>query len=321
MKRMRAKVCTVLTLLFFLSSTAWADIVYMKNGQQFSGQIVNQTRTSITIRTPQGMRTLQKADMRTIQFGVTAEEKARQEARRQEMIRRQKALEAAKAKQQATEAEAERKRLEQLRQQEEQEKEELKERQKQVLSAEEQLAKLNSEEEDLEKRLAEIRQKRAQLEGNEGAPIDYLWRSAVLPGWGQIHAGDTWKGYGIMGLTILTGSYAAIRYSDSLTLQSGYDSSRNLWNGYLLGSGGNSAALLGRLYVPQSDLSALQSAQSDAATFGIITGVLYLYNLFDAYFLTGPNSLLSEAPEGKPAYRLISDNRGDQFRMGIQMHF
>ena len=157
MKRMRAKVCTVLTLLFFLSSPAWADIVYMKNGQQFSGQIVNQTRTSITIRTPQGMRTLQKADMRTIQFGVTAEEKARQEARRQEMIRRQKALEAAKAKQQATEAEAERKRLEQLRQQEEQEKEELKERQKQVLSAEEQLAKLNSEEEDLEKRLAEIR--------------------------------------------------------------------------------------------------------------------------------------------------------------------
>lgn len=125
-----------------------ADTVILKSGQEVDGQIINQSETTITIRTRQGVQTIGKGTVRRILYGDAyrnqqdeLKRKREEELRRKEEEEKRKAEEEAKRleeqKRKAAEAareEAEQERLERERREAE-EKARLKEQQKEALDA------------------------------------------------------------------------------------------------------------------------------------------------------------------------------------------
>ncbi|MEQ8350540.1 MAG: hypothetical protein RH862_03595 [Leptospiraceae bacterium] len=125
-----------------------ADTVILKSGQEVDGQIINQSETTITIRTRQGVQTIGKGTVRRIFYGDAyrnqqdeLKRKREEELRRKEEEEKRKAEEEAKRleeqKRKAAEAareEAEQERLERERQEAE-EKARLKEQQKEARDA------------------------------------------------------------------------------------------------------------------------------------------------------------------------------------------
>ena len=77
----------LLLLLIGFSSLA-AETVYLRDGRVLTGRITSQTRTDITIVTPQGPMNIQKDQIRRIQYDTAAEDKAREDARKAEEARR-----------------------------------------------------------------------------------------------------------------------------------------------------------------------------------------------------------------------------------------
>lgn len=283
------KYTNLLFFVIFLLAPAllFADIIVLKNGKSLSGKIIGQTRTAIRIKTKAGRKTIGKKTIRSVKFGVTRDEKAVQAVRRKEIIRRKAQLAVARKKNQAVVIAKEQKRLADLKKQEKQEAEDLKQRQKVVLSAEEQVVRLNTEEADLEKKLLELRKKRAKLEGknyNEN-PYGALWRSALVPGWGQIHKGSTYKGIAFMGITaLLAGNLVSqnAAYNDAVST---YDTNSSL--GLLFSQ---ASPTLGQLLSIQAlnDASTVDSKAKSATYAAAGLGIFYLYNLFDAWFFDGP---------------------------------
>lgn len=301
--------------ILIFSNALFADTVHLVGGGSISGQIVGQTRTAINVKTPGGNRVVLINKVVSVKFGITKEEKDRQAARRKEIAQRYKKLAEARRKKQTQQINQEQKRLALLKKQAELEVEALKKRAQKVLSVEEEIVRLSSEEKKLKKRLADVQRKRAQLEG-KATPLDYLWRSAVLPGWGQLHAAENLKGYGWMAGTLATGAYALLRYKDSLQLQRDYQASQNLWNGYLL-SNRTQQGLLLRYAMPQSEQSALNAAEVDVYNFSILTGLLYAANLFDAYFLTGSASVVTHNFQHADGIQFRATITGNTIRAGF----
>ena len=106
-------------LLFLLAPVAAAaDTVILKSGQEVDGQIVNQSETTITIRTRNGVQTLPKTQVRRILYGDAyrkqqdeLKRKREEEKRRKEEEEKRKAEEDAKRlaeERQKAEEEAER---------------------------------------------------------------------------------------------------------------------------------------------------------------------------------------------------------------------
>lgn len=162
----------VLTLL--LPGALGAETVFLRNGQYVSGELVGQTATTITLRTRTGTKTIEKTKIRRIIYTSTSDEEQRQleerakqqrEQRERERLAREKADNERRAE--AEKAARERERV-----------------------AKEAAEKRRKEEE-------EARAKR-RFGPFDGELVSALWRSAVLPGWGQTHQGraDTGRIYG-----------------------------------------------------------------------------------------------------------------------------
>lgn len=98
----RAILLMLLFAVSLMSGAIHADAVQLRNGQTVYGQITGQTRTTVTVRTPNGMVVLQKGDILRISYGPTAEEQAAERRRLQELERqRQAAIEAQRAAEEA----------------------------------------------------------------------------------------------------------------------------------------------------------------------------------------------------------------------------
>ena len=191
----------LLLLLIGFTSLA-AETVYLRDGRVLTGRITSQTRTDITIVTPQGPMNIQKDQIRRIQYDTAAEDKAREDARKAEEARRlqeqqqRQAEEARKLQEQQQRQAEEQKRLEAEKKAQEQKVADQKKAEEEKRKAEE--AKRQAEGEStasaqerkrIEEKLRRMREfdERARLMG----PTWYgaVARNVAMPGWGEIYQG------------------------------------------------------------------------------------------------------------------------------------
>lgn len=198
---------SALFFLIFMPALLFADTVFLRSGVRLEGTIVGQTRTEIRIQTANGIQVLQKTNIQRVVY-LSPEEKQKQEEavrRQEEEYRRQEA-------ERIRTAEAERIRIadEARRQQE--------------------IQKAEQARKEEEARKAEALKKEQDKRNQPPAAISnatfggVMWRSALLPGWGQWYAGNRWTG-------IFTGVLfaGAIGYADqerrqALSDRNAYDS-------------------------------------------------------------------------------------------------
>ena len=175
-QKTRALARVLLSILFTIcASSLLADRVYLRSGQQLDGTIVNQNKNEITFRAESGqVQKIQKSDIVRIVYGnLTPEQKANEEKQKQEEAARLAAYQKQLAEAQRLETEkqeadrkAAAKREEEIRKSQ---------------SANEQALKTQEQSRPSENRTS---QPRPQAFG-------CAWRSALLPGWGQVACGQT----------------------------------------------------------------------------------------------------------------------------------
>ncbi|MCR9144760.1 MAG: hypothetical protein NXI24_21150 [bacterium] len=153
----------VLMLLCPVGSGLVAEVIYLKNGAVIAGKVIGQTRATMRIQTATGVRTIQKTTIRRVSYSAAEEQRV---VRQQAEARRQREAEAARK------AEAER-------------------------AAREEAARRAEAEAN-----ANDANDTNETDGTPGdiTPGGYVWRSAVLPGWGHLAMGKTWTGAAYMGL-------------------------------------------------------------------------------------------------------------------------
>lgn len=176
-----------------------AETVFLRNGQYVVGEILAQSRESITLGTSAGVKTIPKVKIRRILYTTTSpddkqklEERARAAAKRREQER----LAREKAHREALAAEA-------LRRQKAQE---------------------AAREEAARQAAAEAKRKKA----NSGLLSDRsraaLWRSALLPGWGQHYQERTQASYIFGGIAGGSAFLTWYFYRDYTPKRSSYES-------------------------------------------------------------------------------------------------
>ena len=84
----RFSIFLVFLVFFFIPALAYADSVYLRDGQRVDGTIVNQSRAEVQIRTTAGVRSIQKTDILRITFGISPEERQEELNRIQEQQRK-----------------------------------------------------------------------------------------------------------------------------------------------------------------------------------------------------------------------------------------
>lgn len=164
----------VLLLGPVLTGSVNAEVVILKNGQQISGQIVGQSRSAVQVRTAGGTQTIDKGAVRRIVYGATLEEKKQDEDRRkkQEVLQKKQQEELLKQQQELIKKQQD----EFLKKQEED--------QKRLLD--------DAARAEAERRAAAARAAAAAEPEDDSITLSgALWRSAVLPGWGQAYQGRT----------------------------------------------------------------------------------------------------------------------------------
>ncbi len=183
-------------LLLFALVAAYslaAETIYLRDGRVLTGQITGQTRTDITINTPQGPMKIMKDQIRRIQYDTSAEDKAREDARRAEEQRRQDEQRRADEQRRQDEAKrlAEQKRLEDEKKKQEEDKKKL-EADKARAEADKQRNESASKEEQERLRRLEARRKAAQELDERAKIVNPTWygataRNLAIPGWGQLY--------------------------------------------------------------------------------------------------------------------------------------
>ena len=173
--------------VFLFPVVLFGETIILKNGTSVSGQIVGQSRTTVTIKVGGSTRVIQKSDIRRISYANdnAAEEAARKRA--EEERRKQ--------------AEADRLKAEQ--EQKEQQDAALKAEQEQQKQAEADRLKAEEERQKAEEERKKLAEQQSQKEAAYRAAgphrTDAFFRSLVLPCWGQAYQGRISAAYGLGG--------------------------------------------------------------------------------------------------------------------------
>lgn len=112
--------------------------------------------------------------------------------------------------------------------------------------------------------------------------LDALWRSALLPGWGQYYKEEPYKAFGFGILTLgLVGGFVS-SYANYQSALSAYKSSDS--TAQILSFGTSESGTIGLLVYNSSQGAKVQleSASGTASTTGGLLLGIYLWNLFDA---------------------------------------
>lgn len=276
--RMNSKIFArpFLFLILGLPAVLLADTLHLRNGRQVTGTIVSQNRTHVTIRTAGRAQLIPKNTIRRIRYGNeaeelrraaqkrAAEEKQREEARRKEEQRRQ-----AEARQQ----EEQRKQAEEKRREEER---------KRAAAAKKETSESGKESST----------KVADPSGGT-TRVSVLWRSAVLPGWGQLHADDNLVGWGSMG-AFFAGAVAAAYFRVSATAaKATYEDNAGgalpavfvaAANGSSEFTSGQAAVFLLNIQSDDGNFSDYREQAARLKAAAVFTGVVYLAQLVHAAF-------------------------------------
>jgi hypothetical protein len=195
--RLRFLLLTFLILFGGLGSGLHADTIFLKNGQTVTGDIVSQTRNRIDIQTTAGLKRVQKTMVRRVVF--SKKESASEAAARRAREAAARKAEAEAARQAEAEAEAVRRaEVESARKAE----------------AEAEAARKSQAEAETAARQAEADRKEREAAEAARVPITSsgaLWRSMILPGWGQYYQGRTFAAFGYGGAFVGAAALAGVR--------------------------------------------------------------------------------------------------------------
>ncbi len=140
-----------------------------------------------------------------------------------------------------------------------------------------------------------------------------LWKSAVIPGWGQVYNRQAWK------IGIIYGGAAAITYIG----MDNYRNAQKFKTEYLNRNNGNTSALLPEYAkYPDQNIYNLYQTYEKNFQLSIIAGVaLYALNLIDAYcyghlfdFQINDDLSLLLTPSVEPTYTGIASGLTLQFK-------
>lgn len=276
-------------LFTFIGTPVYSDIIVLRSGQSLEGQIINQSRTEVTIETLDGERTISKEQIRRISYKPYDVEEERRKREEEEAKRK-------------AEEEQKRKELEEQRKAEEAKR--LERERAEKLNA---LRKLLPGEEVVWTRMHmdfsgakddKDSDETAMLEdptvltgGSGGSPLSAFWRSAILPGWGQHYLGRQSAGYSWGGtyLLALAVTASAWKHADSrVAALDNYNRQRDMLMNLSFASGGSQTGANMQLvmanFAEGKKSSANRALTSSNLTLGIL-GVVYTANLVDV--LTG----------------------------------
>ena len=201
-------------LVYIFINNLQGDTLILRSGAAVRGKIVNQTRTQVKINTLDGIKEYVKNDIRRITYDTYDPdvEKAKEEERKkQDEIKKQEELKRQEEERIRVLEEEKRLKEEQKRLEEEARRndKEFRQKEKERLKLEEK----NRKEE--ERRLRE-EQEKSELEArkNNIRPSQMIWRSAVLPGYGQSYAGQKTKGTVFTSLFLGSLAVAALSVGD-----------------------------------------------------------------------------------------------------------
>lgn len=153
-------------------------------------------------------------------------------------------------------------------------------------------------------------------------PFGSLWRSAVIPGWGQTYSGNSRKGWFFLGTTLFLGGAVLSARSAHTAAINDRDSPAAF--GFLLSA--DPAYLPASLLLVARD-NANQSKVEQAAdryrTASLLLAGFYLYNVFDAWFFSDSSGAekLAGLKKGHVAqgFRMdVVSLRGPEMRNGLE---
>lgn len=203
---------TLALCMLALPAALLAETIYMRDGRVLTGRITNQSRTDITLATAQGVLTIQKDQIRRIQYDNPQQDAQKaEEARRLEEARREqeRKLQEERLKEYERQQQLQRQQNEQRLQQEEKKRRDEEEAKKRLELEKKPDKKpddkpLNDWKKREEERMRKLKEfeERARLLG----PTWYgaLARNMVFPGWGEVYQGRQTRGL------LLAGSFAAL---------------------------------------------------------------------------------------------------------------
>ena len=252
--------------LFFLTVELSADILFLRDGRSMEGTIVGQSRTSVRLNSNGNIKEYKKADIKRIEYTKvkTDEDKQKEELEKENKIKEEL----------QTKKDLDRKKNEEavlLRKQEEE---------KQI-----RIKKQEDEKKELERR-----KKEEAVLKNKETRSDYklssvLWRSAVLPGWGQLYADQKKTGIGFASAFGASLFYAGSLYTaQSSAKKSYFDAGTNLT---LLNISGavSDPALFPYSYIEDSkNLSSYKAKVHNTNSVIATAGTIYIGSLIHAVY-------------------------------------
>ena len=242
-----------------MPGSAYADMIFLRGGEVLIGEIEYQSPRIIRLRTSQGLRTVEKANVSRISYDE--EEEAQYLARQRE----EAALE-----EQVQQLQAE---------------------------LEEQRETLEAERSALEEERAQIHESETRAARAEALYDESRWRSLVWPGWGQYHRGETVKGGVFMGAAFFSAFMWYRADGDYQAATTSFEENSTL--SLLAAGTGNSGAIAGAFVLANEARNEKQVAASDATLWSTLFFGLYIYSALDAYLGHSPLSFLAAGEAGR----------------------
>ncbi|MCB1174041.1 MAG: hypothetical protein KDK39_10765 [Leptospiraceae bacterium] len=297
----------ILCTVFWGPNLILADTIQLRSGVILNGKVIAQSRTWVRIRTDTGVRTISKQNIRRLSFGVTQDEMASRQRRRQEVERRNKELALARERQESARIAVEEKRLRELAEQERKAAEEQQKRAADLQADEEKRSA--AEKEQQQRRAAELEEGDAPQNSQAGLSAwGALWRSALIPSWGQWSRGDSVKAGVIAGGMVIGGGalYETNRIYRNAARD--LDAAGNPFaadTSLLILAGLYSEPTLTQLSDPvyayfytqpyQNQHANLDAKYHQTQVATLVIGLFYVYNLIDAWFFHPRNDTVSRS--------------------------
>ncbi|RHX92551.1 LA_0442/LA_0875 N-terminal domain-containing protein [Leptospira stimsonii] len=167
----------------------------------------------------------------------------------------------------------------------------------QLREKEKMLVEIDSLKKSLSEREIQESLKKEEVEKNQELARASLWRSALLPGWGQFHRKDSERGYFFSvsaGLTFLYWMQA-----DSKFKKETQDLSEANRLSILSGTSGNPTLIAGAFLNANEIRNQRYQAGIHASSAFVLFLTIYTFNLIDAWLYGRPWNFFGKAPEEK----------------------
>lgn len=266
-----------------LNLAADTQHVYLRNGRVLTGRVVNQSARKIWLRTDRRILVIAKSRIRRIAYDTPLEQQHLKELRAERRV-------------------ADR-------------------RLQQRLNEELEKARKEWEAEQAKKQQRQLAVERVQKQTERQQVLTGgLWRSAVMPGWGQYHRGEHKKGY-VFG-SLFVGSLVLWYRADADYKQAAENLRSTTLNlSAIVLSQRSTASIVASLTLAQAANDEKRVAATNASIFQTLAIGLYLVNMTDALLSEGYVGAGSKKSAGSTGPRFMFGFTRHSYAAGVQFSF